>query len=146
MKKLSVIIVVVIAGVFGGIKSGIIPSEGIVATSNSSSDQELDTLFKNHKSNVQIQGYGKVVRLLSDDNEGSRHQKFIIQLKSGQTLLVAHNIDLADRVKSLKAGDLIEFNGEYEWNSQGGIIHWTHHDPHGNHMSGWLKHNGQTYQ
>ncbi|MFN9385947.1 MAG: DUF3465 domain-containing protein [Cyanobacteriota bacterium] len=25
-------------------------------------------------------------------------------------------------------------------------MHWTHHDPDGNHVAGWLKHNGIVYQ
>ncbi len=72
--------------------------------------------------------------------------RFIIQLATGQTLLIAHNIDLAPRVTPLALGDRIEFNGVYESNSQGGVIHWTHHDPSGRHTAGWIRRNGQTYQ
>ena len=64
----------------------------------------------------------------------------------GQTLLVAHNIDLAPCISSLTAGDRVEFYGEYEWNSQGGVIHWTHHDPAGRHAEGWLRHRGRVYK
>lgn len=95
---------------------------------------------------TQVRGSGIVERILSDDNDGSRHQRFILRLASGQTFLVAHNIDLAARVARLKIGDTIEFNGEFETNSQGGVIHWTHHDPRGQHVDGWLKHAGRTYQ
>ena len=87
-----------------------------------------------------------VSKILADDIDGSRHQRFILTLPSGQTLLVAHNIDLAPRVASLKAGDSVAFNGVYEWNAKGGVIHWTHHDPAGRHEVGWLRHAGQTYQ
>ena len=87
-----------------------------------------------------------VARLLPDDNSGSRHQKFILRLAGGQTLLVAHNIDIAPRVSGLSEGDQIEFNGVYEWNEKGGVLHWTHRDPNGRHTAGWLKHRGQTYQ
>ena len=76
----------------------------------------------------------------------SRHQRFIVQLASGQTLLVAHNIDLAPRVADLKPGHIVAFYGEYEWNERGGVIHWTHHDPRGQHAAGWVEHNGVRYQ
>ena len=94
----------------------------------------------------QAQGSGVIVRTLSDDTKGSRHQRFIIKVPSGRTLLIAHNIDLAPRISFLNVGDTVEFNGVYESNAKGGVIHWTHHDPRGKHQSGWLKHEGRTYQ
>ncbi len=111
-----------------------------------SNDAEISRAFDNQESNVQAKGKGIVARLLQDDNDGSRHQRFILKLKSGQTLLIAHNIDLAPRVTNLKIGDTVEFLGEYEWNPKGGAIHWTHRDPDGHHKLGWLKHKGRTYR
>ena len=110
------------------------------------SDAILAEAFQNRSENLQVSGSGTVARLLPDDTRGSRHQRFTLRLASGQTLLVAHNIDLAPRVPDLAEGDSVEFFGEYEWNERGGVIHWTHHDPRGNHIAGWLKHRGQTYQ
>lgn len=109
-------------------------------------DAELQQAYESRQSNLQVQGDGQVIRILPDDNEGSRHQRFILRLGSSQTLLVAHNIDLAPRINSLAVGDTVEFFGEYEWNSQGGVLHWTHHDPNGRHVDGWLKHRGQVYR
>jgi len=94
----------------------------------------------------QMCGVGTVIKLLSDDNQGSRHQRFIIKQPSGRTLLIAHNIDLAPKIYSLKKGGLIEFCGEYESNSKGGVVHWTHHDPQGRHKAGWLDYKGKRYQ
>jgi len=87
-----------------------------------------------------------VTRILTDDNEGSRHQRFIVKLATGQTLLLAHNIDLASRVENLSVGDTVDFRGEYEWNDRGGVMHWTHRDPAGRHEAGWIRHNGKIYQ
>lgn len=106
----------------------------------------LKSAYENHQSNVQVNGSGKVIRILSDDNQGSRHQKFILKLSSGNTILIAHNIDLAPRINSISKGDTVQFYGEYEWNKKGGVVHWTHKDPNGYHAGGWLKHNGKTYQ
>ena len=109
-------------------------------------DKALKNAFDNKISEIQVGGSGKVIEILPDDNQGSRHQRFILKLNSGQTLLIAHNIDLAPKVKNLKVGDHINFYGEYEWNSKGGVIHWTHHDPNGRHEGGWLNHGGKLYQ
>lgn len=109
-------------------------------------EQILQTAYEQKQSNIQVEGSGVVVKTLPDDNKGSRHQRFILKLAGGQTLLVAHNIDLAQKIKGLKKGDTVGFYGEYEWSQQGGVIHWTHHDPKGRHADGWLKHNGVVYQ
>ncbi|EOA6574918.1 DUF3465 domain-containing protein [Vibrio cholerae] len=109
-------------------------------------DAVLQQAYQSQQSDLQVQGFGQVVKVLSDDNDGSRHQKFILKLNSGQTLLVAHNIDLAPRIPNLKIGDSVEFYGEYEWNKKGGVLHWTHKDPQNRHAHGWLKHNGQVYE
>ena len=104
------------------------------------------SFFAQADSNRQVQGDGVVVKVLPDDNKGSRHQKFIIELASGQRILIAHNIDLAPRIPVIAPGDTVEFSGEYEWNERGGVVHWTHHDPRGRHESGWLRAAGRTYQ
>ena len=110
------------------------------------SDKAITEAYHNQLSGIQVSGSGKVSRILGDDNKGSRHQRFILRLSSGQTLLVAHNIDLASKINTLQSGDVVQFFGEYEWNSKGGIIHWTHHDPGGRHIGGWLKHNDRKYE
>jgi hypothetical protein len=112
----------------------------------SESDQRLARAFDEHKSDLQMEGTGTVSRLLSDDNDGSRHQRFIVELKTGQTILIAHNVDLAPRISSLDVGDEIGFFGQYEWNEKGGTIHWTHRDPNRHHTAGWIKHEGRVYQ
>ncbi len=109
-------------------------------------DSPVGRAFKNKASNVQVEDEGVAMRILTDDLAGDRHQRFILRLASGQTVLVAHNIDIAPRVAGLQKGDSVRFYGEYVWNEKGGMVHWTHHDPEGRHVAGWLKHNGRTYQ
>lgn len=109
-------------------------------------DSALEQAYQQHLSNLQIEGSGAVIKLLPDDNQGSRHQRFIIKLASGQTLLIAHNIDLAPKIQNLRVGDEVAFFGEYEWSDKGGTLHWTHRDPGGRHIDGWLKHHGKVYQ
>jgi Protein of unknown function (DUF3465) len=109
-------------------------------------DSPIGRAFASGTSDVQVDGEGTVISILSDDVAGSRHQRFIVQLESGQTLLITHNIDLAPRIAGLKVADSVRFNGEYVWNEKGGVIHWTHHDPQGRHVAGWVIHNGKRYQ
>jgi hypothetical protein len=108
-------------------------------------DAVLARAFRNHVSNIEVTGAGVVERILRDDDNGIRHQRFILRLASGQTLLVAHNIDLAPRVAPLSVGDRVRFKGVYEWNAQGGVLHFTHHDPEGRHAPGWLECHGRRF-
>ena len=132
-------------------KSGVSTSQSQQANNGkgqtaADSDAILKQAFDSKTNDLQVQGSGTVTKTLPDDNKGSRHQRFILKLASGQTLLVAHNIDLAPKIKGLKKGDTVGFNGEYERTEQGGVIHWTHHDPAKHHVDGWLEHQGQRYQ
>ncbi len=102
--------------------------------------------FMQHQEGVQVRDHGEVLKILNDDNKGSRHQRFIIRTDTGVSLLIAHNIDIAPRINSLSVGDALSFYGEYEWNEKGGVLHWTHRDPRGHHVPGWIKHEGVIYQ
>jgi hypothetical protein len=91
-----------------------------------------------------IEASGLVRRLIADDNDCARHQRFVVDLKNGQTVLMSHNIDLAKRVP-VGLGDRIQFRGMYEWNDQGGLVHWTHHDPLGIEDGGFIRYRSKTY-
>lgn len=116
------------------------------STITADAQDAIAAAYANQQSGVAVEGSGTVTKLLGDDSLGDRHQRFILHLDSGQTVLIAHNIDLAPRVEPLAVGDTVAFRGEYEWNDKGGVIHWTHHDPQGHHAGGWLRHRGQTYE
>ena len=116
------------------------------ASARSTDDDPIGRAFASQASDIQVEGEGTVIRVLSDDMNGSRHQRFIVELASGQTLLITHNIDIAPRISGLEEGDSVRFYGEYVWNAKGGLIHWTHHDPRGRHVAGWVIHKGKTYK
>jgi len=102
--------------------------------------------FAAKRSNVIVEADGVVTKVLSDDNDGARHQRLVVRVADGHTVLIAHNIDLAPRVADVGSGDPISFRGEYEYNERGGVIHWTHHDPDGAQPGGWIRHGGNTYR
>jgi hypothetical protein len=106
----------------------------------------LEAAFSSHRSDFQVLVKGTVTRFLSDDVSGSEHQRFIVQMANGQTLLVAHNIDLGNRVPTSALNHIVYLYGEYAWDSEGGVIHWTHVDPAKTHVDGWIQFDGVKYQ
>ncbi|MDH4048873.1 MAG: DUF3465 domain-containing protein [Gammaproteobacteria bacterium] len=105
----------------------------------------MNPVLDKNDSGKWIEGSGIVRRLVADDNDGSRHQRFILDTRNGQTLLIAHNIDLAKRVP-VGVGDRLSYRGMYEWNELGGLLHWTHHDPLGVEDGGFVKFRRRTYR
>ena len=120
-------------------------SPAVSAGSISKPDKVLQRAWRLHQSEFQVTLTGKVSLLLSDDNVGDRHQRFIVKLASGQTILVVHNIDAAPRIDKLKKNSKVQVRGEYIWNSQGGLVHFTHRARYGNHPGGWVKFKGKVY-
>ncbi|MEM9808089.1 MAG: DUF3465 domain-containing protein [Cyanobacteria bacterium P01_D01_bin.56] len=111
-------------------------------------DDALMAAYRKGESDLIVEGKGRVEKLLPDDLEGSKHQKFILRLGSGQSILVSHNIDsdVSPRIADLREGDEVKFKGEYEWNERGGVLHWTHDDPKDWHADGWIEHKGTRYE
>lgn len=106
----------------------------------------VERAFAEHRSGIEVTAQGSVIRLLSDDTGPTgKHQRFIIRLAGvTQSVLVTNNIDIGKRVPLL-TGDEVAVHGEYVWNAEGGLIHFTHHDPKGTHEGGYIVDNGKTY-
>ncbi len=105
----------------------------------------LSQAFREERSGLFLEAEGEVVKVLRDDLKGRRHQRFIIRTQEGQTVLISHNISLSPRVP-VRVGDRVGVRGKYEWNKKGGLIHWTHRDPGGQGLGGWLLHQGRLYR
>jgi len=141
----AVVAVAVVPGWIAGSAPAGIPAPSAAAASASTAPSDIHALFDDRRSGIEVHGAGTVSRILPDDTEGSRHQRFILALPDGLTILVAHNIDIAPRLNGLRVGDTVAFLGQYEWSAEGGTVHWTHHDPSGRHKAGWLEWNDRTY-
>ena len=126
------------------------PEEAERAENEKPKRNDLDKvrqLFRAGRSDVQVEVEGEVVHILPDDNEGSRHQLFLLKLSNGITLKISHNIDIAPYIETLARGDTVRVYGEYEWNEKGGVVHWTHRNTRGGrHPGGWILHEGTKYQ
>ena len=103
MKKL-LFLAVIAALIVGYIQEQGVSLPGL-PVSTQSADRTLQNAYNNRQSDLQVQGEGVVMKLLRDDLEGSRHQRFTLRFSTGQTLLVAHNIDVAPRINRLRTGD-----------------------------------------
>jgi hypothetical protein len=117
------------------------PSPSSIGAGN----EALLTAVSAHAHDRLVSVRAPVVRVLSDDREGTPHQRFLVRVGDSITVLVAHNLALADRVPVV-IGDTVEVSGEYEWTPKGGTLHWTHLDPDRRHPPGYIELRGRRYQ
>ena len=116
-----------------------VAAEASAGAATRAPDDSLARAVADQARDVPVTGRGEVLRLLPDDREGSPHQRILLRVAGGGTVLIAHNLELAPRVSPLAVGDELEFAGDYVWNEKGGVVHWTHPDPQGRHRAGWLR-------
>jgi hypothetical protein len=149
IKNIIAIVVVVIVAVFyadeyNTVENGnatVIDTQTDVATND-----KLLKLIKHRQSGQMVVVNVTVLKLLSDDLQGDRHQRMILKVVgSGKTILLAHNIDIANRIPVQVGQELVVY-GQYEWNDKGGVIHWTHRDNNNRHPNGWVLYNNNRYQ
>jgi hypothetical protein len=136
---------VVVLGLLAWQNFSAVPDTAHVAATQENPGEIVQAAYEAGRSGVWMETRGHISRILPDDNDGSRHQRFILDVGSGHTVLVSHNIDLADRIPAA-VGDVLALRGRYEWNERGGVIHWTHHDPGGHEQGGWIEAGGKRYR
>src|SRR5215467_4470834 len=131
---LSVLVLVALAAAIGLYEwqhrdlLGFVKPEPVASDSAATPDDDarLAALAAAHRSDEEVEITGHVVKLLDDDTEGDRHQRFLMQVgESALVVLVAHNIDVGERVP-VAVDDELRVRGEYVWNDKGGLLHWTH--------------------
>jgi Protein of unknown function (DUF3465) len=108
-------------------------------------DSQIVAFENEHRMNTEVTGKVKVYKLLQEDDEGLKHERFLVMLSDGTTVLVAHSLDKAPLVP-VSPEDEIIIHGEYVWNQKGGVIHWTHHSDSPRHEGGWIDFKGKRYE
>jgi hypothetical protein len=108
-------------------------------------DHEIVQAQTSNLVNAEVKGLAVVKKLLHDDVVAPRHQKFLLELTNGTTILVAHNTDVAPQVP-IQEGDQLVICGSFIYNAKGGLIHWTHHSTSPRHQGGYIDFNGSRYQ
>jgi hypothetical protein len=124
---------------------GAAPPAARPAAGTRGDEARIEAAFREGRGDFFVELPARVTAILPDDDDGSRHQRFLVELSGGRTLLVAHNIDLAPRVP-VREGDAVLLRGEYAWNERGGVVHWTHRDPQGRREGGFVEHAGRRYR
>jgi hypothetical protein len=142
-RAISILVVLALA-VFGG--QAWLVRDAAVDLALTGTERAVADAFAQRSQGLMLEFEATVVRLLRDDADGSRHLRFLVRTQDDIVVLVAHNIDLAPRIKDLDRGDRLRLRGQYEWNEKGGVLHWTHRAPRGDHAEGWIEHEGRRYE
>lgn len=104
----------------------------------------LDEAHRYRQTGFMAEVDGTVARILMDDKEDRRNQKFTMRLGNGQMVLVIHDQETAGRVP-LSVGDSVLVRGEYVWTETGGTLRHTRRDYSARRLHGWIDHRGERY-
>jgi hypothetical protein len=94
-------------------------------------------------SSVEVAASGKVAQLLGTySSPTGQHEGFTLRSKA-LTIRIEDNVSITGSIPLTK-GEPVTLQGVYECND--GVIHWTHHDPRGRHMGGYIEAGGKIYR
>jgi hypothetical protein len=105
--------------------------------------RQAASAFRLRQSGVWLTLSGQVVRLLPDEYGRFQHQRFFLACPSGQTVLIVNDTSIGRRVP-VRLGDAVVVRGQYVWNAQGGLVHFTHH-AQGSAQGGWIEFAGKLF-
>jgi|GEM_PF-384668 len=79
------------------------------------------------------------------DRSGLTHEAFDVRTPSGLHTQIVENVDVGPRVPVYR-GESVTVRGEYVRDAGSThIVHWTHHDPSGRHVDGFIEAGGRRY-
>ena len=106
----------------------------------------LVAAFEDGRTGVWVSGHGTIAQVLADGSGiGFPRQRFNVRIDDGLTVLLMHTMTESGRVPAQR-GDVIAFQGRYEFGASGGTITMTHHDPAQPGGGGWIRHEGVVYE
>jgi len=109
---------------------------------------QVCALYAGGSSGVEVIAQGTVLGMLGTRGGPSgEHEGFLLKLSRQCDLLlrVETNVDITGPVP-LQTGEVVTVKGQFEDDPSGGVIHWTHHDPRGRHVTGYVDAGGKLYQ
>lgn len=117
-------------------------------TTEQPNNAQICSLYASGSGGVEVIGHGTVLAVLgSRDGPSGEHEGFLLKLDQECDLMlrVETNIDITGPVP-LQTGETVTVKGQFEDDASGGVIHWTHHDPRGRHVGGYVEAGGKLYQ
>lgn len=99
--------------------------------------------FVQHRNGVWVTLDAAIIRILPDATGRYRHQRFVVLCPGGETVLIVNDVSIGRRVPVI-VGGAIGVRGQYIWNAQGGLVHFTHHSDTGG-SAGWILWHGRVY-
>jgi len=100
------------------------------------------TAYRDHRAFLWLTLAAHAVEVLPDSFGRYQHQRFLIRCRTGQQVLIVNDVTVGQRVP-VKPGDPVAVRGEYIWNRQGGLIHFTHSSAGGE--QGWILQGDHVY-
>lgn len=106
------------------------------------------SLYASGSSGAEVIGQGTVLAVLGTRaGPSGEHEGFLLKLTRHCDLMlrIETNVDITGPVP-LHTGESVTVKGQYEDDPTGGVIHWTHHDPAGRHVAGYIVADGKVYE
>lgn len=100
---------------------------------------QVASAYDSRRSDLWLTMSAPVSRLLPNSYGRFEHERFILRCPSGQTVLIENDVSVGQRVP-VGPGDPVAVHGQYIWNPQGGLIHYTHRG------NGWILFRGKLYE
>jgi hypothetical protein len=116
-----------------------------ITPGTSETDRRLAGAFEHKLSGFQILFSGTVLLNFHDSLHAHVMQQFIVQLSTGQTLLIVHDKTIGRGVPRVRIGQRVSVSGQYRWNPKGGYIMFTTRKGDGS-KGGWVRRNGKKYE
>jgi len=103
-----------------------------------------DDAFHRRRSGQWLTVSGTVKHGLSDAYGRYQHQRFILQCLNGMTILIVNDVGVGRRVPIANHAQ-VAVRGQYVWDRQGGLVHFTHHG-NGGEPGGWILYGFRLFQ
>ncbi|MDE2483427.1 MAG: DUF3465 domain-containing protein [bacterium] len=104
--------------------------------------------YGTQRSGDEVIATGHVIDVLGERaGRSGEHEGYLVKLDGNCDLLVKveTNTTITGPI-ALRPKERVVVKGVYIYNPLGGLIHWTHHDPRGRHVGGYVTAGGTSYQ